>query len=74
MTAHATKEHIVRAALEAIAYQIRDVLESMSLDGSTPQTLHVDGRPTSNDFLMQFTADIIRSRSRAGRAAGPSRR
>jgi glycerol kinase len=61
MTAHATKEHIVRAALEAIAYQIRDALDSMSLNGATPRLLYVDGRPTSNEFLMQFTADIIRA-------------
>lgn len=61
MTAHATKAHIVRAALEAIAYQVRDTLDSMSLNGQRPALLYVDGRPTSNDFLMQFTADMIRA-------------
>jgi glycerol kinase len=59
MTAHSRKEHIVRAALEAIAYQIRDVLEMMRCDaGVTPQVLHADGGPTHNEFLMQFTADM----------------
>jgi glycerol kinase len=61
MTAQATKEHIVRAALEAIAYQIRDALESLSVDGRALQSLCVDGRPTSNEFLMQFTADLTRA-------------
>jgi glycerol kinase len=59
MTSHSRKEHIVRAALEAIAYQIRDVLEMMRADaGVTPRVLHADGGPTRNDFLMQFTADV----------------
>jgi len=59
MTAHSRKEHIVRAALEAIAYQIRDVLEMMHAEaGVAPRVLHADGGPTRNDFLMQFTADI----------------
>src|SRR3990172_1977092 len=59
MTAHTRREHIVRAALEAIAYQIRDVLEMMRADaGVVPQVLHADGGPTRNEFLMQFTADI----------------
>jgi glycerol kinase len=59
MTAHSRKEHIVRAALESIAYQIRDVLEMMRRDaGVTPQILHADGGPTRNEFLMQFTADM----------------
>lgn len=59
MTAHSRKEHIVRAALEAIAYQIRDVLEMMRSEaGVAPQALHADGGPTRNEFLMQFAADI----------------
>jgi glycerol kinase len=59
LTAHSTKAHIVRAALEAIAYQIRDVLEMMRSDaGVVPQVLHADGGPTRNEFLMQFTADM----------------
>jgi glycerol kinase len=59
MTAHTRKEHIVRAALESIAYQINDVLGMMQCDaGVTPRVLHADGGPTRNKFLMQFTADV----------------
>ena len=59
MSAHTRKAHIVRAAQEAIAYQIRDVLDMMRADASVRlQTLHADGGPTKNKFLMQFTADL----------------
>lgn len=59
MTAHTRKEHIVRAAEEAIAYQIRDVLEMMRSDAQIHlQNLHADGGPTRDRFLMQFTADL----------------
>jgi glycerol kinase len=59
LTAYTRKEHVVRAALEAIAYQIRDVLQMMRSDsGVKPALLFADGGPTRNEFLMQFTADI----------------
>jgi glycerol kinase len=59
LTAFTRKEHVVRAALEAIAYQIRDVLDMMRTDaGVAPRLLHGDGGPTRNGFLMQFTADL----------------
>ena len=59
MTAHTRKEHVVRAALESIAYQVRDVLGMMRADaGLKLQDLHADGGPTRNKFLMQFTADM----------------
>ncbi len=59
MTAHTNKTHIVRAAQEAIAYQIRDVLDMMRGDAKIKlRNLHADGGPTRNRFLMQFTADI----------------
>lgn len=59
MTAFTRREHIVRAAQEAIAYQIRDVLEMMRADGGVPlRKVHADGGPTRNAFLMQFTADL----------------
>jgi len=59
MTAFTRREHIVRAALEAVAYQIRDVVDMLRDDaGVAPQSLHAGGGPTRNGFLMQFTADI----------------
>jgi len=53
------KEHIVRAALEAIAYQTQDVLELMSDEtGIKIRELRVDGGASANNFLMQFQSDI----------------
>jgi len=53
-------EHIVRASLESIAYETRDVLESMEEDsGIKLKTLKVDGGAVVNNFLMQFQADIL---------------
>lgn len=60
MTRGTTDEHIARSALEAIAYQTRDVLECMQKDsGQTVKALRVDGGATASDFLMQFQADIL---------------
>ncbi len=57
---NATKAHIVRAALESIGYQIKDLISLMESKGGIPLTeLRVDGGPTRNDFLMQFQADIL---------------
>ncbi len=54
------KAHVARAALEAIAYQVRDVLEAMQKEsGITLSELRVDGGATANDLLMQFQADIL---------------
>jgi glycerol kinase len=62
MTAHTQRAHIVRAAQEAIAYQVRDVLEMMQQSGRVRlKTLHADGGSTRNGFLMQFTADLTRA-------------
>ena len=59
MTAYTKREHVVRAAQEAIAYQIRDVLDMMRTGTTLSlQALHADGGPTRNRFLMQFTADL----------------
>ncbi|GGP51981.1 glycerol kinase GlpK [Shewanella saliphila] len=59
LTRGANRNHIIRAALEAIAYQSRDVLDAMSKDSDVPLTeIRVDGGAVSNDFLMQFQADI----------------
>jgi glycerol kinase len=59
LSAFSRREHVVRAAEEAIAYQIRDVLDMMRADsGLALENLHADGGPTRDEFLMQFTADI----------------
>ena len=53
-------DHIIRAALESIAYQTRDVLDAMQQDaGARLSTLRVDGGAVANNFLMQFQADIL---------------
>lgn len=51
---------IVRAALEAVCYQTRDLLDAMQADGAVlPAALRVDGGMVSNDWLMQFLADVL---------------
>ncbi len=60
LTRGTTKAHLVRAALEAIAYQTRDVVEAMTAEiGQDLTGLRVDGGAAANDFLMQFQADIL---------------
>ncbi|MGZ5790549.1 MAG: glycerol kinase GlpK, partial [Burkholderiaceae bacterium] len=60
MTRGSTKAHIVRAALESIAYQTADVLTAMQNDSSIQlRELRVDGGAARNNFLMQFQADIL---------------
>ena len=60
LTRGVKREHIVRAALESIAYQTRGVLEAMQKDsGIYLQALKVDGGAVRNNFLMQFQADIL---------------
>ncbi|MBU5426761.1 glycerol kinase GlpK [Tissierella pigra] len=62
LTRGAKSEHIIRATLESIAYQTRDVLEAMEEDSNIKlQSLKVDGGAVGNDFLMQFQADILSS-------------
>jgi glycerol kinase len=56
LTRATTRAHLVRAALEAIAYRVRDVLDAMPLE---LEVLRVDGGATANDFLMQFQADVL---------------
>jgi glycerol kinase len=54
------KSHVVRAALESIAYQIKDLIDLMGeKSGIELQELRVDGGPTRNNFLMQFQADML---------------
>ena len=60
LTRGANRNHLVRATLEAIAYQTREVLEAMQEDsGIDLQALKVDGGAVANNFLMQFQADIL---------------
>lgn len=60
ITRGTTKAHMARAALEAIAYQVYDVLKAMEKDSGKPtQELRVDGGATANSFLMQFQADLL---------------
>lgn len=60
MTRYVNKYHISRAALEATAYQTREVLDAMNKDSGVPLTaLKVDGGMVYNELLMQFQADIL---------------
>ncbi|MCP4036823.1 MAG: glycerol kinase GlpK [bacterium] len=54
------RNHLIRATLESVAYQTRDVMDCMERDsGVASKTLRVDGGACQNDFLMQFQADIL---------------
>ncbi len=60
MTRYVNKGHIARAALEATAFQTREVLDAMNADSGVSLTaLKVDGGMVSNELLMQFQADIL---------------
>ncbi|WP_102349546.1 glycerol kinase GlpK [Bacillus sp. Marseille-P3661] len=60
LTRGTTKEHFVRATLESLAYQTRDVLAAMEADASISlKTLRVDGGAVRNEFLMNFQSDIL---------------
>ena len=60
LTRGANRNHIIRACLEAIAYQTMDVLDAMKQDtGLSLPILKVDGGASNNNFLMQFQADVI---------------
>jgi glycerol kinase len=65
ITRGTSKEHIIRATMEGIAYQVYDVLKAMENDlGIDIKTLCVDGGASKNDFLMQFEADILHAQVR----------
>ncbi len=60
LTRGVTRDHLVRAALEALAYQTRDVVDAMAADaGASLTSLRVDGGASANNFLMQFQADLL---------------
>ncbi|MDL2278354.1 glycerol kinase GlpK [Parabacteroides sp. OttesenSCG-928-G07] len=61
MTLGVGKAHLLRAALESIAYQVKDLISAMTNQASiTLKELRVDGGPTKNNLLMQFQADLLR--------------
>jgi glycerol kinase len=61
MSRNTKKAHIVRAALESIAYQVKDLIDLMVENASIPfREMRVDGGPTRNNFLMQFQSDMLR--------------
>ena len=61
LTRGSKKAHIARAALEGIAYQVKDLLDAMELDAGEPlSVLRVDGGASVNNFMMQFQSDILR--------------
>ena len=61
ITRGSKKAHIARAALEGIAYQVKDLLDAMELDAGEPlSVLRVDGGASVNNFMMQFQSDILR--------------
>ena len=60
ITGGTTREHIVRATLESIAYQVKDNLDVMNMDSGVPiSILRADGGAAENKFLMQFQSDIL---------------
>ena len=60
LTLGATAAHVARAALEAVAYQTRDLVTAMTADGAArPASLRVDGGMAANDWLCQFLADVL---------------
>ena len=60
ITGGTTREHLARATLESIAYQVKDNLDVMVKDSGIPiEVMRVDGGAVANDFLMQFQADIL---------------
>ena len=60
LTGYVTRAHIARAAIEAVAWQTREVVDAMAADAGQPlDVLKVDGGMTANSLLMQFQADVL---------------
>ncbi len=59
LTRDSGRAEVVRAALEAVCYQTRDLLDAMAADGAQIGSLRVDGGMVTNDWLLQFLADIL---------------
>jgi glycerol kinase len=63
LTLDVTGAHLVRAALEAVAYQTLDLCQAMARDGASPvRSIRVDGGMAANDWLCQFLADVLEAR------------
>jgi len=63
LTRGSEKGHIIRATLESLAYQTRDVLDAMEKDSGVPlASLRVDGGACANNLLMQFQSDILKTK------------
>ena len=62
LTTSSGKAEIVRAALEAVAYQSVDLFDAMTLDGQKPNILRVDGAMSNNDWLIQFLSNISKTK------------
>ena len=60
LTRGTSKRDFIKATLQSIAYQVRDIIDTMQVDAQTAiQVLKVDGGAAMNNFLMQFQADIL---------------
>jgi glycerol kinase len=59
LTRDTSRAHIVHAALDAVCFQTRDLMDAMAADGAQPETLRVDGGMTANNWLMQHLADLL---------------
>lgn len=62
LTTHSDRRHVLRAAQESIAFQLRDALDVLRADAALEvRAIQADGGPTNNRFLMQFIADVTRT-------------
>ena len=59
LTAGATRAHLVRAALDALCFRVRDVVDAMAATAGRPTALRVDGGLTANGYLLQRQADVL---------------
>lgn len=60
LTRGTTREDLVKATLQSLAYQTRDIIDTMELDTGVPiNVLKVDGGAATNDYLLQFQSDIL---------------
>lgn len=58
LTRQSGRDHLIRAALESVAYQTHDLLAALAADGATPELIRVDGGMSANNWLLQFISDM----------------